>query len=84
MQLNKLNHMKLTEYEQNSLNKLGNSIHDGKWSTEGMVQLIELVGMYLNIKTIPKYAKENQMSYNGVKKFRTVKTIFNVKFVIND
>lgn len=34
----------LTEYEQKALNKLGESIQSGKWSNDGLVQLIELVG----------------------------------------
>ena len=29
----------LSEYEQLALNKLGQSIHDGKWSNTGLVQL---------------------------------------------
>jgi len=33
---------------------------------------------------IPDYAKENKLSYNGVKKFRKIKTILNVKFVIDN
>jgi hypothetical protein len=48
------------------------------------VQLIELIGGFLNLKTIPDYAKENGLSYNGVKKFRQVVTIFNTKFVIDN
>jgi hypothetical protein len=75
---------KLSEYESNSLEKLQKSIHDGKFSNAGLVQLIELAGGYLNLKTIPEYAKGNKMSYNGVKKFRRVITIFNIKFVIDN
>ena len=37
-----------------------------------LVQLIELLGRYLNLKTISDYAKENGMSYNGVKKCRNI------------
>lgn len=40
--------------------------------------------MYLNLQTIPDYAKSNGKSYNGVKKFRNVVTIFNVKFVVDN
>lgn len=53
-------------------------------SNDDMVQLIEHLGGYLNLKTIPDYAKENNMSYNGVKKFRETREIFNVKFVIDN
>lgn len=57
---------------------------NGELSNDDLVQIIELAGSYLNIRTLPDYAKENNMSYNGVKKFRTVKTIFNTKFVIDN
>lgn len=76
--------MELSNYETNILNKLGTSIQEGKWSNDGLVQLIEVCGSFLNIKTIPRYAKENSLSYNGVKNHRTVKKIFNVKFVIDN
>lgn len=76
--------MKLTEYEKLAISKLNESILDGKWSNESLVQLIELAGGYLNLKTIPEYAKENKKSYNGVKKFREIRSIFNVKFVIDN
>lgn len=74
----------LTEYEQNALNKLGESIQLGKWSNDGMVQLIELVGDFLNLQTIPNYAKNHKLSYNGVKKTRTIIKIKCVKFVIDN
>lgn len=74
----------LSEYELLALNKLGVSIHAGRWSNEGLVQLIELVGDYLNLKTIPDYAKATGLSYNGVKKSREIREIFNVKFVIEN
>lgn len=41
---------KLTEYETLALHKLGESIHNGKWSNEGMVQLIELINHSERIK----------------------------------
>lgn len=74
----------LTKYEEDSLNKLGQSIYTGKWSSEGLVQLIELAGNFLNLQTIPQYSKSNNISYNGVKKHRQVKNIFGVKFVIDN
>ena len=75
---------KLSEYEKLALNKLGQSIIDGKWSNDGLVQLIELAGDYLNLKTIPDYAKFQKLSYNGVKKTRTIREIKGVKFVIDN
>ena len=76
--------MKLTDYEKQSIHKLGESIHSGKWSNDGLVQLIELSGGYLNLKTIPDYCKVTGLSYNGAKKHRHVKTIFNTKFIIEN
>lgn len=75
---------KLSQYETLALQKLGESIHHGRWSNDGLVQLIELTGDYLNLKTIPDYAKSTRLSYNGVKKTRTIKTLFNTKFVIDN
>lgn len=56
----------------------------GDFSNDDLVQFIEHCGMYLNLKTITDYAKENNMSYNGVKKFRQIVEIFGVKFVIDN
>jgi hypothetical protein len=74
----------LTEYEKLSLQKLEGAIHQGRWNNEGLVRLIELAGEYLNIKTIPDYAKKHKLTYNGVKKCRSIRTIYNVKFVIDN
>lgn len=56
----------------------------GELDNDSLVQLIELAGSYLNIKTIPDYCKENNISYNGAKKHRNPITIFNTKFIINN
>jgi len=74
----------LTEYESNSIDKLAESIHNGKWSNDGLVELFKLIGDYCNLKTISDYAKENNMSYQGVKDHRRIETIFNTKFVIDN
>lgn len=74
----------LTDYERNALNKLGGTIMQGKWSNAGLVQLIELAGDFLNLQTIPDYAAAKKLSYNGVKKTRTIVEIKGVKFVIDN
>lgn len=74
----------LTQYEIDSLNKLGQSIQSGKWSNSGLVQLIELAGMYLNIKTIPDYAKDQKITYNGAKKRNLTRKIIGINFVIDN
>lgn len=53
-------------------------------SNDDLVQIIEQCGGYLNLKTVTDYAKAKDMSYNGVKKFRQVRKIFGVKFVIDN
>ncbi|MBN8565248.1 MAG: hypothetical protein J0M25_00750 [Flavobacteriales bacterium] len=57
---------------------------DGELDNDSLVQIIELCGGYLNLETIPNYAKKNNLSYNGVKKHRKICTIFKVKFVIDN
>lgn len=59
-------------------------LFEGNISNEEMVQLIELLGSYLNIASIPDYAKQNNLSYNGVKKTRNIITLFNQKFVVDN
>ena len=59
-------------------------MYDGSFTNEDLVQFIESAGGYLGLKTLPDYAKENNLSYNGVKKFREIQTIFNTKFVIDN
>lgn len=76
--------MQLSEFETNKLNELGQSIQNEEWTNDGIVQLIELAGSFLNLKTITDYAKENNLSYNGVKNHRETKQIFGVKFVIDN
>ena len=76
--------MQLTDYERNAINKLGQSVQEGKWSNDGLVQLIKLSGEHLNLMTIPVYAELHNMSYAGVKKCRNIIKLFNVKFVIDN
>jgi hypothetical protein len=56
----------------------------GELSNEDLIQLIEVAGSFLNLKTISDYAKENNLSYNGAKKFRKTIEIFSTKFVIDN
>ena len=66
------------------LSFLDDKISDAELTNNDLVQFIESVGKYLGLKTIPYYAKENNISYNGVKKFRKTVKILNVKFVIDN
>lgn len=77
--------MELSKYEQDSIIKFGKSVMDGKWSNEGLVQLFKAIGEdFLNIKSIQKFRKDNDMSYNGVKYFRDVRSVNGIKFVIDN
>lgn len=53
-------------------------------SNDDLVQIIEVTGSYLNLATISKYALNNKISYNGAKKYRNVKKIFGVRFVVDN
>lgn len=66
------------------LKHLSERIESDQLSNDECVQIIEHIGSYLNMRTIPDYAKHNKISYNGTKKFRPIKKIFNVKFVIDN
>ena len=63
---------------------ISESFENEEIGNQDLVQLIELAGAYLNLKTIPDYAKENNMSYNGVKNNRKIISLFNVKYVIDN
>lgn len=73
----------LSDYEILALKKLGESIHAGKWSNDGMVQLIELIGDYLNPLSIQKFADEKHISYQAARKHRQT-ILFRQKFIINN
>lgn len=73
----------LTQYEQNSLENFEKAIHDGKFSEEALVQFFELTARYLNICTPSEYARQNGLSYNGVK-CRKIRTVQGIKYLVND
>lgn len=49
-----------------------------------LVQLIERINTYLNLKTISQYAKDNNISYNGAKKHREIIKLFSCKFIADN
>lgn len=63
---------------------LSQRIEASELTNDELVQIIEHIGGYLNLTTISEYARQQNLSYNGVKKFRQVTKIFNVKFVIDN
>lgn len=76
--------MQKQEFERRIEVNLHNYVMQVDNPNEFLVQLIELAGGYLNLQTIADYAKENGMSYNGVKKCRNVQVLFNTRFVIDN
>ena len=49
-----------------------------------VVQLFERLNVYVNLKSISQYAKDNKLSYNGVKKHRKIIKLFGCKFVADN
>ena len=79
--------METLENTNKLLNFVANKFQTGKLNNESLVKLIKLSGAFLNLQTIPDYAKENKMSYMGAKKEtknRKIIKIFNVKFIIDN
>lgn len=74
----------LSQYEQNSLNKLGQTIHSGKWSNDGLVQLIELALTYLNPITLQQYAEKKGITYNGALKRNKHIEILGIKYILDN
>lgn len=74
----------MSELEEKVISRLHNLNTENQLSNECLVQIIEVCSLYLNLCIISKYAKNNNMSYNGVKNHREVKNILGVKFVIDN
>lgn len=64
--------------------RLDKYIYENDLPNEDLVQIIEVVGDYLNLKTISNYAKDGGLSYNGVKFTRKIVSLFGVKFVVDN
>jgi hypothetical protein len=76
--------LKLSDYEILALKKLGEAIHQGKWSNEGLVQLIELSGDYLNALTIQEYADAHGISYQAARKRKQTEILRQKRIIDND
>jgi hypothetical protein len=63
---------------------LSKRIESGQLSNEDIVQLIEHIGAYLNLKTLPQWAADNNKSYNGAKLQKNKIQIFGVKFIMDN
>ncbi len=76
--------MKTSENTTKLLNFISEKFQSDQINNESLVQIIELCGSYLNLQTIPNYAKQNSKSYNGVKNFKKIIRLFGVKFVLDN
>lgn len=56
----------------------------GELDNNSLVELFKDMASYLNLETIPNYAKSHNMTYEGVKKGRRIEELFGVKFVIDN
>jgi hypothetical protein len=66
------------------LNFIAEKFENNELDNSDMVQIIELCGMYLNLQTISDYAKEHNLSYNGVKNHRQIVNLFGKKYVLEN
>ena len=76
--------MESTEHIEKLQEYIDICIHKNELSPLDLVQLFEQSNCYMNLKTIPQYAKDNNISYNGAKKCRNIIELFGIKFVQDD
>jgi hypothetical protein len=76
--------MSVSENNEKLVKFTAKKFENGEINNDGLVQQIELCFSYLNLVTIPEYAKIHNMSYNGVKNNRKIIIIGGVKFVIDN
>lgn len=74
----------MTNEEETVINKFEKYIYEKVPSNDFLVQIIELSGKYLNLQTISNYAKNNNLSYNGVKNYRQKIILFGKTFIIDN
>jgi hypothetical protein len=68
---------------------LGKRLHNSELTNDEMVEIIDTVGVYLNLRTVANYATLENISYNGVLariKSGKIKEyeLFGVKFIIDN
>lgn len=75
---------KIQENTQKLINFVCRKFEAGELNNESLVELFKHTGIYLNLQTIPDYARDHKMTYEGVKRFRRIEEIYGVKFVIDN
>lgn len=65
---------------EESIKTVFKGISEEKYTVKELSVLVQYIAQELNLKTTSNYAKDNNMSYNGVKKHRPYILIDGVKF----
>jgi len=73
----------MTDYEINTLNRIGQLVQEGKLSNEFLVNTCKLCADFLNLQKVAEYAKEKGISRQAAYKHDVVE-IFGTKFVIDN
>jgi hypothetical protein len=74
----------ITTEQQLVIDKFGRYCHEKGASTDMLLKIIELAITYGNIRTVSDYAKQNNLSYQGVVKTRNIVEILGVKCVVEN
>lgn len=74
----------MTEKEQELIDRLSRYIYTHDVSNRCMVEMIKLLGSFLNIQKVSDYSKEFAISPQGIYKCREVEDIWGYKFVIDN
>ena len=83
-QFKKVNHMQNNELKDKIIINIIKGMDHNMLSNTDLIDIIEVAGSFLNLRTISDYAKQNNISYNGAKHFRDKIKLFNVSFVIDN
>ena len=66
-------------------NIIAENFENGKINNSDMVEIVKLIVVYLNLKTVSNYAKANNMSYQGALTGKRERVeIAGVKFIIDN
>ena len=58
----------ISQYELDSIEKFHEACHKGKWGSEGLRQLLQLVADYGNLILLNRHCKQSGENYNTLKK----------------
>jgi len=76
--------MKSTEHIDKIEEYIYKCLMKDELNNDNLVQLIERINTYVNLKTIQKYANDNNISYNGAKNNRKVLDVFGLKLIADN